>query len=140
MLTVEKVIILKSVAIFHALPEEHLVELAGILRQREAHAGELIIREGDLGTSLFVIVDGRVRVHRGEREIAQLGTRDVFGELAALDPEPRSASITALEDTMLFELEGEALYELMADHVEAARGIIRVLCGRLRSETARGPG
>ncbi len=134
MLTLEKVIILKSVEIFHALPEEHLVELAGILRAREVHAGETIIRESEVGTSLFVIVDGRVRVHRQGKEIAILGSRDVFGELAALDPEPRSASITALEDTQLFELDGGALYELMADQIEAVRGIIRVLCRRLRSE------
>ena len=133
MLTIEKVIVLKSVTIFHELPEEHLVDLARILRQREVRAGELIIKEGDEGKSLFVIVEGRVRVHRGEREIAELVSRDVFGELSALDQEPRSASITALEDTTLFELDGEALYDLMADRVEAARGIIRVLCRRLRS-------
>jgi CRP-like cAMP-binding protein len=134
MLTLEKVIILKSVEIFQALPEEHLVELAGILRAREVHAGETIIREGDIGTSLFVIVEGKVRVHRQEKEVAVLGSRDVFGELAALDPEPRSATITALEETRLFELDGEALYELMADRIEAARGIFRVLCRRLRAE------
>jgi len=138
MLTLEKVIVLKSVEIFRALPEEHLVELAGILHAREVHAGETIIREGELGTSLFVIVDGRVRVHRHEKEIAVLGSREVFGELAALDPEPRSASITALDDTFLFELDGDALYELMADHVEAVRAIIKVLCRRLRSELSKG--
>lgn len=137
MLTLEKVIILKSVEIFRALPEEHLVELAGILKAREVHAGETIIREGDVGTSMFILVEGRVRVHRQQKEVAILGNREVFGELAALDPEPRSASITALEETVLFELDGAALYELMADHIEAARGIIRVLCRRLRSELSK---
>lgn len=62
-----------------------------------------------------------------------LNERTVFGELAALDPEPRSATITAIEDCHLFKLEEGPLYDLMAEHVEVVRGIIRVLCRRMRS-------
>ena len=133
MLTIEKVIILKSVEIFQSMPDEHLADVVGILREREVHTGEEIIREGDVGTSMFIIVDGSVRVHRKEKEIAVLRSREVFGELAALDPEPRSASVTALEETLLFELEGTDLYEIMADHTDVVRGVVRVLCQRVRS-------
>src|SRR3974390_1423133 len=101
MLTIEKVIVLKSVEIFRQLPEKHLIELAGILNHKEVHADERIIREGDVGNSMFIIVEGKVRVHRDDQEIATLGSREVFGELAALDPEPRSASITAINDSVL---------------------------------------
>jgi CRP-like cAMP-binding protein len=81
---------------------------------------------------MYIIVRGKMRVHDGEKELAVLEDRTVFGELAALDPEPRSASITALEDTLLFRLDESSLYELMAEHVEVARGVIRVLCRRMR--------
>lgn len=133
MLTIEKVIILKSVEIFRDLAEEHLVDVAGILERKDVREGERILREGDLGTSMFIIADGAVRVHRGDRLVATLGPGDVFGEMAALDPEPRSASVTALEETLVFELDGADLYELMADHIEVVRAVTRVLVRRVRS-------
>ena len=61
-----------------------------------------------------------------------LSERDVFGEMALLDPEPRSASVTALEDSQLFRLDQIPFYDLMADRAEVARGIIHVLTQRLR--------
>jgi CRP-like cAMP-binding protein len=82
---------------------------------------------------MYIVVDGRVRVHSEERTLRELGPRDIFGEMAALDPEPRSASVTAKVPTLLFRLEQEALYELMADRIEVVRGVIRVLCQRLRA-------
>jgi CRP-like cAMP-binding protein len=57
--------------------------------------------------------------------------------MAALDTEPRSATVTALEATSLFRLDQEALYELMADRIEVVRGVIRILCSRLRTVTDR---
>ena len=71
---------------------------------------------------MYIIVDGRVRVHDGDQTIAYLGARDIFGELAVLDAEPRSASVTAEVDTHLFRLDQDAFYELMADRFEVARG------------------
>jgi len=81
-----------------------------------------------------IIVDGKVKVHDEDKNFAELAERDVFGELAVLDPEPRSATVTALEDTTLFRLEQEAFYELMAEHIEMAQGVIRSLCRRLRTQ------
>jgi CRP-like cAMP-binding protein len=59
--------------------------------------------------------------------------RDVFSEMARLDPEPRLASVTAVEPTRLFRLAQAPFYELMADRPEVATGIIRVLTGHLRA-------
>lgn len=59
--------------------------------------------------------------------------RDVFSEMALLDPEPRLASVTAVEPTRLFRLAQAPFYELMADRPEVATGIIRVLTGHLRA-------
>ncbi len=133
LLTIEKVIILKSVDIFSQTPEEDLVEVASIVEEVEVKTGETIIEKGDIGTSMYIIIKGKMRVHDGDKELAVLGERTVFGELAALDPEPRTATITAIEDTHLFCLEEGPLYDLMAEHIEVVRGIIRVLCRRMRS-------
>ena len=133
LLTIERVIILKTVNIFSEVPEEDLVEVASIVEELDIKAGEEIITKGDIGTSMYIIVTGKAKVHDGDKELAVLKERTVFGELAALDPEPRSASITAIEDCHLFKLEEGPLYDLMAEHVEVVRGIIRVLCRRMRS-------
>lgn len=133
--TIEKVIVLKTVNIFTEVPDEVLAEVASILDEVEMSAGETIFEKGDIGQCMYIIVDGSVRVHDGEHAIARLGERDIFGELAVLDLAPRSASVTAIEDTRLFRLDQDAFYELMADRIEVARGVIRVLCRQVRART-----
>lgn len=136
LLTVERVVILKSVSVFQDIPEEYLGELAASVQEFRVSEGETVIRKGDAGSEMYVIVDGRMLVHDGDRRIAELGPREVFGELAALDPEVRSASVTALEECHLFRVSQRVLYHLMAERTEVARGIIHVLCQRLRSAVA----
>ena len=134
MSSMEKISVLRWIDIFRTIPDEQLADVASTLRDREVFAGEEIIREGDMGTSMFIIVEGRVRVHRNDKEIATLGSGDPFGEMAALDAAPRSASVTALSDVFLFELDGSALYDIMSDRPEVVRGLIRILCNRVRTK------
>lgn len=136
LLTIEKVMIMKTTDIFSETREEHLAEVAAVLEEEHVKSGQTIFDKDDIGRSMYIIAQGRVRVHDGDRTIAILEQRDVFGELAALDPEPRVASVTALEDSHLFRLNQDALYEMMAEHIEVVRGIIRVLCQRLRATAA----
>lgn len=137
LLTIEKVLILKSVPIFSSVPEGQLVDLATIAETVEYDSGEIIMNQGDLGTSMYIVVDGRVRIFEGEKELAIGGTRAVFGELAALDPEPRAASVQAIEDCTLLRLDGESLYDLMSGNKEVTRGIVHVLCDYTRQNLAR---
>jgi CRP-like cAMP-binding protein len=134
--TIEKVILLRSVSLFSETPDDILAEVAAIADEQEADAGETIISQGDLGTAMFVIASGEVRVHNGDVTLAVLGERDVFGELAALDPEPRSASVTATRESLLLSVENEALLDLISERLEVARGIIRFLCRRVRAASA----
>lgn len=135
MLTFEKVMILRSLEIFSRTPEEQLVELAGSLKTLRISAGHRLIERGTVGTTMFILIRGALRVHIGEQEIARISERETVGEMAALDGEPRSTDVSALEDCELFELDGEVLFDMMSEHVEIARGIIQVLCGRLRKRS-----
>lgn len=137
-LTVERVIVLKTVSIFREIPEEYLVELADSLEEVEMEPGDEVIRKGEPGSDLYVIVQGRMRVHDGERFIAELGPREVFGELAALDPEVRSATVTAEEEGLLFRVSRRMLFDLMAERSEVAQGIISVLARRIRTTIGAG--
>ena len=129
---VERVIFLKAIPIFAEIPEADLAELANRFGEQRVNAGATIVSEGDLGTSMYLVASGSVRVHRGDAEIARMGEGSVFGELAALDTRPRTASVTALDETLLFSVNQEALYEIMAEYPVMLRGIIKVLCERLR--------
>jgi HEAT repeat protein len=133
--TVEKVIFLKTVSSFAAMPDDALADVALLLDEQEVRAGERIITQGDEGDSMYIVVDGRVRVHNGETTLNYLGTSDVFGELAVLASEPRSASVTAVEDSLLLRLEQHELYELLEYRSEVASGIIQVLTRHLRART-----
>lgn len=135
MLTIEKVLLLKGVSMFAATSEDTLADVASVLEEVELEAGETIFRKGDPGDSMYIIVSGRVRVYDGAKTINYLGEREIFGELALLDPEPRSASVEAFEETRLFRLDRDTLFELMTDNVGVVSGIMQVLCQRLRRMT-----
>lgn len=132
MTTLEKLMFLRKVSLFSALPGEDLAEVAAITEELEAQAGQEVIREGEVDSSLYVVVDGRVRVHKGAQTLAELGQNEVFGELALLDPAPRNATVTASTDATLLRIEGEAFEDIAREKHEISRGITRVLARRLR--------
>jgi CRP-like cAMP-binding protein len=132
--TVEKVLFLKGVDLFSAIPGEDLSQIAQIADEVELDGGETVFKEGDLGDSLYLIVSGKVRVHKGAVEIAVLGERQVFGEMALLDSEPRSASITSVSDVTLLRIHQEDFADILAEKSEIAQGIIKVLSRRLRGQ------
>jgi len=130
---IERVLILKTVSIFGETPDHLLAEVADLLEEQHLPAGETFITKGDPATCMYIIVNGEVSIHDGDHELNRLGPRDIVGEMAVLDPAPRSASVTATEPTHLLKLDRAPLFELLADRVEVAQGIIRVLAGRLRN-------
>lgn len=133
--TVERVIVLKSLSMFAETPDEALAELADLLNEMVVQPGEVIVREGETGDSLYIIVDGRVEVVDDNRVLNQLGARAVFGELSMLDSSPRTATIRAIEETSLLRLDQTSFYEIMSDYVEVAMGTIQLLTRNLRART-----
>ncbi len=137
LLTIEKVIILKDVEIFAQIPEEVLIELASIMEEEHIPKGQRFITQGEMGTHMYLIAEGKVDVHVGRKHLIYLGEKQIVGEMALLDSEERSASVTAEEDTLLLRLDQDTFYELMTDRVEVARGIIKVLTKRVRELNER---
>ncbi|MDM8530695.1 Npt1/Npt2 family nucleotide transporter [Anaerolineales bacterium HSG25] len=130
---IEKVIFLKAVHIFSETPEDILVEVAFLLTEVHIAANEQIFAKSDPGNSLYIIVNGRVKIHDGTQIFDKLDSGDVFGELSLLDSQPRSAAATSIKAVRLLRLKQGAFYELLAERSEVAQGIIRVLIQRLRS-------
>ncbi len=131
--TVEKVLFLKSVDLFSQIPGEDLAQIALITNEETRENGEEIVAEGEVGDALYIVLEGKVRVHRKEKNIAELGQRECFGEMAILDASPRSASVTAVSDVSLLKISREDFQEIMTDKHAISQGIIKVLTRRLRN-------
>jgi CRP-like cAMP-binding protein len=137
--TVEKVLFLKSIDLFSQIPGEELSQIALITDEVTFDGGDEIFREGDPGQTLYFILEGRVRIHSAgvAEDLALLGERAVFGEMALLDSEPRSASAMAVDDVVCLKIERDDFNEILMEKGEIAQGIIKVLTRRLRDTLDR---
>jgi CRP-like cAMP-binding protein len=133
----ERVMVLKNTDLFAETPENVLSSIAPIMKEVSYLEGQTIFEKGDLGTSMFVIYDGRVGIYDGGVQLATFGRGDVFGELALLDAEPRSAAVTTLSDVQLFRIDQGDFYDLMDERGEVLRNIIRILCQRIRNQNTK---
>ena len=131
--TIEKLLFLKRASIFAQVRDEYLATLARNVEEVSFDTGEVIMKEGDVGDSMYIIVSGSVDIDTKSRgHIATIGAGEVVGEMAVLDAEPRSASVVAAADSVLLMIEGRELFDIMAREIEIARGLFKVLSGRLR--------
>ncbi len=130
--SIQRLLLVQKVPIFQELRDDFLVRLAATMQEFSFPANHLIVRQGDEGRSLYVLASGRVRVHIGDYELAQLQREDCFGEMAVLDAEPRSASVTTLEGCDCLMLSQQQLYEAIDETPDIAVNIIRLLSRRIR--------
>lgn len=118
---------LRHVVLFSELGMKELVKVANAFRPVEHEADEVVVHEGDVTETLYVIVHGAVRVTRGNVEIATLRSGDHFGEMALLNRKPRAATVRTLAKSRLIALERERFYELLqGDSVLAAKFLWRL--------------
>lgn len=111
---------LESCDLFAGLPESALKLLAGTARWQEFAPGEAVVREGDASRALFVIARGGAVVQRGGQEIARVGAGEVFGEMAFLSGEPRTATVRADSALAVVEVDSQALGALLFHQNELA--------------------
>jgi CRP-like cAMP-binding protein len=107
----EKIEILKQMVLFHNLDSLELIQLSKFVDHKFYNEGDLVIAEGEMGDSLFVVKKGQFKAfalrEEVEQHIATFNVGDSFGELALLDKQPRSASVMALTDGELLEFTKE---------------------------------
>lgn len=132
LLLIERVLLLKSLSIFIHTPENVLAEVAHLMYELEVEENEEIVTEGEVGNCMFIIYSGEVRVHKENYTLATLKEKDFFGELALLDTETRSATVTAKTHCILYRIDQEPFYDLMEFRPEVVKGVVQSLCKRLR--------
>ena len=129
---VEKVIFLQNVEVFSEIPTEQLSYLAAIAEEISSTPDEDVYKFGDPSDSLYVVLEGNVRLHREGEEITTAGPNDSFGTWALFDDTPRVATATAVDDTRLLCIHREDFLDLLSDHVRITEGVLKTLVGRLR--------
>ena len=90
---------LGSVPLFSRLERSDLERLGKTAVSRKYKKGEAIVKQGEQAVAFYVIFNGRVQVMKGDKELAQKGAGESFGEMSLLDGYPRSTTVVALEDT-----------------------------------------
>lgn len=128
----EKALALRSAPMFAPLGADELLPIAALAGEVVLRPGATLFEAGEPGDALYVVVAGAVEVRRGEQAVATLGPGECVGELAALDWEPRSATVVAREATELVRLDRDDLLDLLADHPAMALKLAGVLVARLR--------
>jgi CRP/FNR family transcriptional regulator, cyclic AMP receptor protein len=96
-------------------------------------AGSVIFREGDEARELFVIKSGQVRIQIGNKTVTELGADSIFGEMALIDNEPRSATAIAVTDAELVPVSEKQFLFLVSQTPYFALKVMRVLAQRLRA-------
>jgi len=122
--------LLRQCAFFAATDDASLAALAQRTSPLRLRAGECLFEKGQAGDALYLVVDGRVRVHNGDEVVVRLGSGEVFGEIGALSSQPRTASVTAEQDSALLALDQASLFATLAARPEAGRAVIQALCAR----------
>jgi HEAT repeat protein len=137
MLTMEKILFLKTVPIFAGMSGEELRAIAEIVEEVEIKRDDILFYEGEPGEDMCMIVTGGVQVLKGRPEenivLATLGERECIGEMAILDDEPRSATARAAEDTLLLKIQRDDFRDLIGEDPAVAFGVFRVFTRRLRA-------
>lgn len=140
--SMERLLLLREVPLFSRLSLNQLEAISSVMRESHYLAGEVVFREGDPGGELFLLLEGRVRIVKdyGTPDEVILGTMEApsyFGEMAALDDRPRSATVLVTDDARLLALDGDSFKDLMLQMPEIAFEVCRELSERVRKLDSR---
>jgi MFS family permease len=136
----EQLELLRSNAIFAPLPPTTLEQLADALEERRVSAGEEVVRQGDHGDRFYLVGEGKLEVIIDGRPAQWLGPRDSFGEIALLRDVPRTATVRAGTDALLYALERSEFLSAVTGFgpsLSAAEGVIGMRLGPGRAGIVR---
>jgi CRP-like cAMP-binding protein len=134
--------LLAGTELFRDLGADDRAACAGKFRELRFNKGQLLFERGDVGTHLYLVAEGQVRLAIATADGRELSFQiavagDLIGEIAVLDGGPRSAEATALTPVVAYVLERKAFRELWSAHASISNAVITFLCRRLRGVSDR---
>ena len=125
----DKLDVLRTVPLFADLDDRSLQAVAVLAREVAFRAGDAFMLEGEVGDGFYVILDGTVRIDRGERQVRSLTAGGFLGEIALVERRPRTATATAVSDVRALELKHHE-FERLLDTMPAVRSRVAAAIAR----------
>jgi CRP-like cAMP-binding protein len=129
--------LLKEIPLFSELSNKDLERILQVASRQKYHKDNLILIEEEIGSTMFVILSGRVKISRisdDGREVilSILSEGDFFGEMSLLDGQTRSANVTAIEESELLVIRREEFLQMLRDYPQIAINLLKELAQRIR--------
>jgi len=128
-----KVDFIASVPMFCRLGRKELGQVAQLVDEVDVPAGKTLMRQGEPGDEMFIVVTGNFKIERDGRTIAERGPGSVLGEIALLSKGPRVATVTALEDSRLLVAGHREFHALMDEHPTVRLQVLEGLATKIRA-------
>ena len=128
----EKLDLLRRIPLFSGFDRRRMERLGMLADEVDVAAGKVLMRQGESGSDMMVVVRGRVAVERDGNRLNTLGPGDFFGEIALVDGGPRTATITAEEPTTLLVISHRDFHSMMDEFPEVAAQVMNALANRVR--------
>jgi HEAT repeat protein len=132
----ERILFFKRVPLFENLSPGDIKQVAALAQEETFSDGVTLVREGDIGDVMFIIVSGEVRVliTKGQKqvELARRKAGEYVGEMALISKEPRSATVTALGNVRALCIDQKSFESLLRDRPDVSLAVIQILCERLK--------
>jgi len=138
--------IMRTIPLFKNFSDEACDALDAVLHTRQIQAGSVVFHQGELGTTMVIVLEGHLRVEMTDQaghhvEIGHIESGEVVGEMAVVDPGERSATVLAVSDALVYELSRDGLQQLRKSCAPAAAAIVSAIIGdvtrRLRNINER---
>ena len=130
---------MQQTPIFTGIDPKRLRLLAFMSESLTYRAGELLFDQGDEGDSAFVVIDGSasvlINIGGEKKEVAVIGSKQIFGEMAVLCDIPRTAAIGAKSDLDVLRIDRDAFLKLLSEFTEVSLQVMRFLAARLEATT-----
>ena len=125
---------LREVCLFDGCSDEELERIARMADEIAVPAGYVLVYEGDWGHEVFVVVEGEAEVTAGGRMLALLDAGAVIGELAVLNPAPRTATVVAASPMRFFVFDDQAFESVLAEFPAIARRTMTDVAARFQGQ------
>lgn len=129
-----KVEILKKVEIFKDFTDYVLKSIADVMEEVEVQKGTNIVTKGEEGKNMYILYEGKAKVHDDDVKIADVEPVSIIGEMALLTSEPRNATITAVEKCKLLSLNQHAFELISEDNIDFYKSIVKILIKKLQKQ------
>ncbi len=132
--TKDKIEVLRRVEIFKDFTDYVLKSIADVLDEIEVKKGDDIITKGEQGKCMYILFQGKAKIHDDEVRIGDVEPVSIIGEMALLTSEPRNATITATETSRLLVLNQNAFELISEDNIDFYKSIVKILIKKLQKQ------